>query len=91
MSHAGKAAATTTGTVLAALAHLGWPAICALGTLAAARAALILWVLSDQARSDRAAALMAAWHGISKPGPEPAETTPCRESSGLRCGSKNTE
>jgi hypothetical protein len=73
MSHAGKAAAKAAGAVLTALGHLGWPVLCVIGVLAVAGTALIIWVLSDQARSDRAAALLTAWRGINRQGPEPAE------------------
>jgi len=79
MSHAAKAAVKATGTVLAALAHLGWPALCAVGIFAAAGVALLLWVLSDQARSARAVALVSAWRGTSKPATEPAQNTPAPE------------
>jgi hypothetical protein len=67
MSHAAKAAGGIAGTALAALAHLGWPALCAIGMLTATGAALMMWVLRDQARSDRATALVSAWRGTRKP------------------------
>jgi len=72
MSHAAKATATAAGTVLAALAHLGWPPLGAIGIFVTAGAGLLLRILSDQARSDRAAALLAACRGTSKH-PEPAQ------------------
>ena len=62
MSHPRSAA--TAGTVVVALTHLGWPAFCAISMLATAGIALIVWVLNDQTRSGRAAALILAWRGI---------------------------
>jgi hypothetical protein len=76
MNHPRSAAAA--GTTLATLAYLNWPAFCAISMLATAGAALIVWVLSNQARSDRAAALVSAWRAISTSGPEPAQTKPAQ-------------
>jgi hypothetical protein len=76
MSHAGKVAATATGAILTALARPDSAVLCAIGALAGAATLLLAWVLSDQARSDRATTLISAWRGASTPALEPTQTTP---------------
>jgi hypothetical protein len=71
MNHARNVAVGAAGTVLAALGHPGWSALCAVAAVLIAGIVIILWVLSGQARSDRAIALVSAWRGINKPDPVP--------------------
>jgi hypothetical protein len=76
MSHPRSAAAV--GIIVATLPYMGWPAFCAISTLATTGAVLVVWVLSDQAHSDRAAALVSAWHAISTRAPEVLQNRPAR-------------
>ena len=68
MKHPWKAAAKAGSTFLAALAHLGWPVLCAVGMFVVATGVLIWWILKDQGRSDRAVALISAWRGSNNLG-----------------------